>query len=335
MRQPAHTPESPPLVAAIEAGGTKFVCAVGTGPGASILARERFETGSAPARLLDAIVAWFAAQQRLRGRVAALGVASFGPVDLDERSPRHGFITTTPKPGWRNADLLGPFRRAFPGIPVGFDTDVNGAALGEGRWGAAQGLEDFLYVTVGTGIGGGAVVGGRLVHGLTHPEMGHIQMPQSRGDDFAGTCPYHGRCWEGLCSGPAIAARGGMPAEDLPPDHPAWDATIRSMGHALAMLTCVLSPRRIVLGGSVRKGGRLGEERFFSGVRRAFRETIAGYVQSPSLVEPGIDSFIVPPTLGDDAGVCGAIALAHDALGKHTSQTAEGHSPVGAPRKNA
>lgn len=303
-----------PLVAAIEAGGTKFVCAVGTGPGDGILARERFDTGSDPARLLAAIAAWFTAQQQLRGRLAALGVASFGPVDLDARSPTHGFITTTPKPGWAQTDLLAPLRRALPGIPVGFDTDVNGAALGEGRWGAARGLDDFIYVTVGTGIGGGAVAGGRVVHGLVHPEMGHIQMPRAAGDDFAGSCPYHGRCWEGLCSGPAIAARAGIPAEALPAEHPAWAAVIRSMGEALATLTCVLSPRRIVLGGSVRKGGRLGEERFFAGVRRAFRETLAGYVQAPAVGEPGIDDFIVPPGLGDDAGVCGAIALAHDAL---------------------
>jgi fructokinase len=197
---------------------------------------------------------------------------------------------------------------------VGFDTDVNGAALGEGRWGAARGLDDFVYVTAGTGIGGGAVAGGRVVHGLVHPEMGHIQMPRPSGDDFAGACPYHGRCWEGLCSGPAIAARAGMPAEDLPADHPAWAAVIRSMGQALATLTCVLSPRRIVLGGSVRKGGRLGEERFFAGVRRAFREALADYVQAPAVSERGIDSFIVPPGLGDDAGVCGAIALAYEAM---------------------
>jgi fructokinase len=316
-----RVPGSPPLVAAIEAGGTKFVCAVGTGPGEGILARQRFDTGSDPARLLDTIAAWFVAQQEVWGRIAALGVASFGPVDLDERSPTHGFITTTPKPGWQNADLLGSLRRALPRIPFGFDTDVNGAALGEGRWGAARELNDFLYVTVGTGIGGGAVAGGRVVHGLVHPEMGHIQMPRVPGDEFQGACPFHGRCWEGLCSGPAIAARAGIPAEDLPPDHPAWDATIRSMGHALATLTCVLSPRRIVLGGSVRKGGRLGEERFFAGVRRAFRETLAGYVLSPALDEHGINTFIVPPALGDDAGVCGAIALAHDAAGWRPSPT--------------
>lgn len=307
---------SPPLVAAIEAGGTKFVCAVGTGPRDGIVARERFDTGSDPARLLGTIAAWFCDQERLRGRIVALGLASFGPVDLYARSPTYGFITTTPKPGWGHTDLLGRLRRALPDIPIGFDTDVNGAALGEGRWGAACGLNDFVYLTVGTGIGGGAVAGGRVVHGLVHPEMGHIQMPRQAGDDFAGVCPFHGRCWEGLCSGPAIAARAGMPAEDLPADHPAWNAVIRSMGEALATLACVLSPRRIVLGGSVRKGGRLGEERFFAGVRQAFRDTMAGYVQSPVLGEDGIDAFIVPPALGDDAGVCGAIALAQDALAR-------------------
>jgi len=300
-----------PIVGAIEAGGTKFVCAVGSGPGARLLERTQFSTGDDPARLMRSVAEWFVAQEKKHGALAGLGVASFGPVDLDERSPTYGFITTTPKPGWQHADILGPLRRAFPGLPIGFDTDVNGAALGEARWGAAQGLEDFVHVTVGTGIGGGGMARGRLLHGLVHPEMGHMGLPQLAGDDFAGVCPFHGRCWEGLCSGPAIARRTGMPAEQLPPEHPAWELTIRHMAHALVNLTCVLSPRRIIIGGSVRKGGRLGEERFFTRLRAAFREVLAGYISSPALTETGIVEFIVPPQLGDDAGVCGAIALAH------------------------
>ena len=307
----AHQPD--PIVGAIEAGGTKFVCAVGSGPGARLLERAQFSTGDDPARLMRSVAEWFAAQEKRHGALAGLGVASFGPVDLDERSPTYGFITTTPKPGWQHADIPGPLRRAFPGLPIGFDTDVNGAALGEARWGAAQGLEDFVYVTVGTGIGGGGMARGRLLHGLVHPEMGHMGLPQLAGDDFAGACPFHGRCWEGMCSGPAIAKRTGMPAEQLPPDHPAWEATIGYMAHALKNLTCVLSPRRIIIGGSVRKGGRLGEERFFTRLRAAFRELLAGYISSPALTETGIAEFIVPPHLGDDAGVCGAIALAHRA----------------------
>ena len=306
-------PQTDSIVGAIEAGGTKFVCAVGSGPGARILERTRFSTGDDPARLMRSVAEWFGAQTEKHGALAGLGVASFGPVDLDERSPTHGFITTTPKHGWQHADILGPLRRAFPGLPIGFDTDVYGAALGEARWGAAQGLEDFVYVTVGTGIGGGGMARGRLLHGLVHPEMGHMGLPRLAGDDFEGACPFHGRCWEGLCSGAAIAKRAGMPAEELPADHPAWEATIRTMAHALVNLTCVLSPRRIIVGGSVRKGGRLGEEQFFARLRAAYREVLAGYISSPALTAAGIAEFIVPPQLGDDAGVCGAIALAHGA----------------------
>lgn len=306
---------SSPLVGAIEAGGTKFICAVGTGPAAGLLARKQFETGDDPQALLRSISDWLLLQERQYGRLAALGVASFGPVDLDPRSPTYGFITTTPKPGWSHTDLLGPLRAAFPALPIGFDTDVNGAALGEQRFGAAQGLDDFLYITVGTGIGGGALARGQLLHGLVHPEMGHIAMPRLPGDDFEGACPFHGRCWEGLCSGPAIAQRTGLPAEQLPADHAAWEITTRYMAHALMTLICVLSPRRIVIGGSVRKAGGLGETGFFRLVRTHLRKELNGYIQSPSLGTSGIERFVVPPALGDDAGLCGAIALGLDELG--------------------
>jgi fructokinase len=300
------------IFGALEAGGTKFVCAIGTGPD-QLLARTQFATGQSPTQMIKSVNAWFKKQQRQHGGLAAIGVASFGPVDLDETSPTHGFITTTPKPGWKNTDLVGALRSAFPSIPIGFDTDVNGAALGEWRWGAAKGLGDFVYVTVGTGIGGGGMARGKLLHGLVHPEMGHISMPRLRGDRFEGVCPFHGRCWEGLCSGPAIAKRAGTPAENLPPDHPAWRLTIEYMAHALATLACVLSPRRIIIGGSVRKAGRLGEQRFFEQLRKAFRTVLADYIASPALTEAGIAEFIVPPHLGDDAGVCGALALARAA----------------------
>lgn len=311
-----------PLVGAVEAGGTKFVCAVGCGPGDGVLSRAQFATGDDPRALLREVIDWLAAEERRHGALAALGVASFGPLDLDERSPTYGAITTTPKHGWAGTDMVGPFRRAFPGRPIGFDTDVNGAALGEGRWGAARGLDDFVYVTVGTGIGGGAVVGGRLVHGLVHPEMGHMPMPTAAGDAFPGACTIHGRCWEGLCAGPAIARRAGRPAEELPAGHPAWEHAMQSMGQALATLTCVLSPKRIIVGGSVRKAGQLGEAGYFRGVRRHFREALAGYIASPVLTDAGLASYIVPPELGDDAGVCGAMVLAADAL----------RSPPGAAR---
>jgi len=303
-----------PFVGAIEAGGTKFVCAVGSGPGELLLERTQFSTGDDPERLMLSVTSWFTAQEEKYGAMAGIGVASFGPVDLDERSPTYGFITTTPKPGWQQADIVGPLRRAFPGLPIGFDTDVNGAALGEARWGAALGLEDFVYITIGTGIGGGGMARGHLLHGLGHPEMGHMGLPRIPGDEFEGACPFHGRCWEGLCSGLAIAKRTGMSAEQLPMDHPAWALTIRYTAHALANLTYVLSPQRIIVGGSIRKGGQLGEEQFFARLRTTFREVLAGYIALPALTETGISEFIVPPQLGDDAGVCGAIALAHAAL---------------------
>ncbi len=302
----------PYLVGAIEAGGTKFVCAVGTGPGSGILERIRFPCGDDPVRLMGEIVEWFRERQREHGPLAGIGVASFGPVDLDRQSDTYGFITTTPKPGWQQADILGPLRGAFPGVPVGFDTDVNGAALGEAHWGAAVGLEDFVYITAGTGIGGGGMSGGKLLHGLTHPEMGHMNLGRLDGDDFEGACPFHGCCWEGLCSGPAIAKRTGLSAEELPADHPAWDFTIRYMARAMVNITCLLSPRRIILGGSVRKAGPLGEEAFFARLRMAFLENLAGYIASPVLGEERISGYIVPPVNGDDAGICGAIALAQE-----------------------
>lgn len=298
------------VVGAIEAGGTKFVCAVGSGPGENLLAKEQFPSGDNPADVIGEVAAWLKAKQAKHGPLKALGIASFGPVDLDVQAPTYGYITTTPKPGWADTDIVRPFREVFPGIPIGFDTDVNGAAMGEHCWGAAKGLSDFIYVTVGTGIGGGGMARGRLLHGMVHPEMGHMGLPHIPGDDFAGNCPFHGRCWEGLCSGPAIEKRAGKPAEALSPDDPIWELTIRYMAHALVNLTCVLSPRRIILGGSVRKAGALGEERFFEKLRGAYREIMADYIASPDLTEEGIKRYIVPPDLGDDAGVCGAIALA-------------------------
>jgi fructokinase len=302
------------LLGAIEAGGTKFVCAIGRAASSGLLDRAEFPTSDDPVRLMSDVTKWFTEKQKTYGLLSAIGVASFGPVDLDTRSRSYGFITNTPKPGWQNADLLGPLRRAFPEVSIGFDTDVNGAALGEHRWGAAQGIDDFVYITVGTGIGGGAMVQGNLMHGLTHPEMGHISMPQIQGDDFIGACPYHGRCWEGLCSGPAIAKRAGMPSDQIPADHPAWKYTAKYMSHALATIACVLSPKRIIVGGSVRKAGQLGEQVFFDSVRSGFLGALAGYIDSPLLKQSTISQFIVPPLLGDDAGVYGAMALAQSAM---------------------
>ncbi|WP_084544831.1 MULTISPECIES: ROK family protein [Derxia] len=319
----------PPLLAALEAGGTKLLCAIGTADDAAaprFLSRASFPTGDSPALALGAVADWFRAQQAAFGPIAALGIASFGPVDLDPASPGWGRITATPKPGWRDADVAGVLRAALPGIPLGFDTDVNGAALGEQRWGAARGLAEFVYITMGTGIGAGGMAGGRLLHGLVHPEMGHMRLPRLAGDGFAGVCSFHGDCWEGLCSGPAIAARTGRPADELPADHPVWALLADTTALAIGNLVCVLSPRRVILGGSVRKAGGLGEAAFFARVRATLRERLAGYIAHPALAD-GIGEYMVPPLLGDDAGLAGTLVLAEQALAAARTAVA-GLAPV-------
>jgi fructokinase len=302
------------LVGAIEAGGTKFVCAIGSRPYNGLVSRIEFPTRADPKGLLARVVEWLEERQHALGRLRGIGIACFGPVDLEPASPTYGFITSTPKPGWDHTDVVGPLRRAFGDIPIGFDTDVNGAALGEFRWGNAAGVEDFVYITMGTGIGAGGMANGRLLRGLVHPEMGHLILPRLAGDDFEGSCPYHGACWEGLCSGPAIAKRTGIPASQVPRDHPAWHSVAHYTACAIANITYVLSPRKIVLGGSVRKAGLLGEDAFLGLVRVGVHDCLQGYIASPALSRAAMAEYIVPPILGDDAGICGAIALAHCAL---------------------
>ncbi len=301
------------LVGAVEAGGTKWVCAVGSGPNRELLSRVEFPVGDDPTALIAEVIAWLKARETACGRLRAIGIACFGPLDLDTQSPTYGFITTTPKKAWRNFDIVGPFRKAFSRIPVGLDTDVNGAGIGEFVWGHARGLEDFVYVTMGTGIGGGGMARGRILHGLVHPEMGHLLLPTLPGDSFAGACDFHGRCWEGLCSGPAIELRAGARAESLPEDHPAWTWVAQYTAMALANIICVLSPRRIIVGGSVRKAGRLGQDQFFTLVRSFVRDSLNHYIASDELGPDRISRYIVPPMLDDDAGICGAIALGQSA----------------------
>ncbi|HVQ74395.1 MAG TPA: ROK family protein [Candidatus Binatia bacterium] len=285
----------------IEGGGSKFVCAVGTGP-ADVRAQMSVPT-TRPEETLDACLRFLAGHQPL----AAMGIATFGPVDLDRASPTWGFTTTTPKPGWANVDLAGRFRRAL-GVPVAFDTDVNGAAIGEHRWGAGRDCDPFVYLTVGTGVGGGAVVNGRPVHGLAHPEMGHVRVPRDRSaDPFPGTCPYHGDCLEGLASGPAMARRWGVAPETLPLDHPGWDLEAEYLALGLVAVVAILSPARIAVGGGVMASGHL-----LPRVRSRVVERLAGYLRAPAILT-GIDAYIVPPALGDRVGVLGAIALAADA----------------------
>ena len=294
-----------PLYGAIEAGGTKFVCAVGSGP-SDVRAEARFPT-TTPSETLGQCLAFFRAQPA----ITALGVGSFGPLELRRGQRDYGHITVTPKAGWSHTDIVGPLKAAL-GVPIGFDTDVNGAVLGEARWGAAQQLETAVYITIGTGIGGGALIGGKLAHGLVHPEMGHLLLPREPDDrEFAGVCPFHGaRCWEGLAAGPAIERRFGQRAETLPPDHPAWDLEARYIASALTSLVLVLSPERLILGGGV-----MQESSLFPLVRSYLSASLAGYVQAEA-VRSGMSSYVVPPLLGERAGILGALALAEQAAGQ-------------------
>lgn len=288
------------LVGGIEAGGTKFVCAIGTGPD-DVRAIERFPTTS-PEETLQRAIQFFQAQSTELGPVASIGVGSFGPVDPHVNSSTFGFVTSTPKPGWKDTDVVGPLRKAL-GVPVAFDTDVNAAALGEWRWGAAKNLECFIYLTIGTGIGGGGMINGHLMHGLIHPEMGHVRIPHDLSrDPYPGHCPFHGDCLEGLAAGPAIGERWGQPAEEFPDDHPAWELEAEYLALALVNFLCTLSPQRIIIGGGVMR------PHLFEPVRRKVQELLAGYVDSTSITD-AIDTFIVPPGLDSQAGVLGAIAL--------------------------
>jgi fructokinase len=287
------------LFGCIEAGGTKFVCGVGTGP--DDLQLTTVPTTS-PQATIDQIIAFFRDQA---GReLSAVGIGAFGPVDLRPDSSTFGFITSTPKVGWQQYDLAGTLFRALD-VPIGFDTDVNAAAAGEARWGAGRGLSNFLYLTVGTGIGGGALVNGEVIHGLLHPEMGHIRIPHDfAADPFPGSCPYHKDCLEGLASGPAMQARWGKRAQDLPADHPAWTLEAHYIALGLATWVCTLSPERMLLGGGVMQQASL-----FPIIRHELLRLLNGYIDAKPLLN-GTDSYVVPPELGSGAGVLGAMVLA-------------------------
>lgn len=291
------------VYAGVETGGTKCVCILASSP-SDIIARTQFPTES-PGVTVSKIVSFFLAAEKDTGKkISALGVASFGPVDLDPVSPTFGFITSTPKTSWQNFDLIGNLAKSFS-VPIAFDTDTNGAALGEYYWGAGKGLDNFLYLTIGTGIGGGGLINGDPVHGMIHPEMGHCLVPHDRQQDsFAGICPFHGDCLEGLASGPAIEARWGVPARELGLDHPAWDLEASYLAAGLHNLICALSPQRIILGGGV-----LNQEGLIEKVRIRVQQSLNGYVQARQILDQ-IDAYIVKPGLGDLAGVLGAVALA-------------------------
>ena len=277
----------------IECGGSKWECAVGTG-GPELRAAETIPT-TTPAATIGRALAFF----ERAGPVEAVGIGSFGPLDRRPQSPTWGHVTTTPKPGWAGTDIAGAIGRGLS-VPVAFDTDVNAAALGEHRWGAARGLDTFCYVTVGTGIGGGGMVGGKLLHGLLHPEFGHLRVPHDRTiDPFGGSCPYHGDCWEGLASGTALQARWGTPAAQLE-DERAWELQATYLALGLVAVISVLSPERIVIGGGVmQRAGLLAD------VQREVAALLNGYL--------GEATSITLPELDGRAGVLGAIALAESA----------------------
>ena len=302
MKSPRRLDE---LFGGIEAGGTKFVCAVGTGPD-DIRAEETFPT-TTPGETIERCVGFFERHSGLTGEITALGIGSFGPVDPDPRSPTWGYITETPKDKWRHTDFGGRMKAAL-GIPVAFDTDVNAAAFGEYTWGAAQGIDSFVYLTVGTGVGGGAMVNGELLHGMMHPEMGHIFVRRRSDEEgFKGICRYHRDCLEGLASGAALKERWGVTAEEMEEGHPGLDLEADYLAQALCNYLYILSPRRIILGGGV-----MGQGLLFPMIRRKMKIFLAGYIPSREVVE-GMDSYVVPPLLGKRAGVMGALALARSA----------------------
>lgn len=287
----------------IEAGGTKFVCVV-TDEGKNILAETRFPT-TAPEETLGRVLDFFRQENHhLPQPISAIGAACFGPIDINPNSEKFGYITSTPKPGWANTPFVQPLKDAF-GVPVAMDTDVNAAAVGEGTWGAAVGMDSFIYLTIGTGIGGGAVYHGKPIHGLIHPEMGHILIPHDRtADPYKGFCTYHNDCFEGLAAGPALLQRWGQPGDTLPIDHPAWALEAHYIAMALHSFICTMSPTRIILGGGV-----MQQTQLFPMIRSEVLSLLNGYIQSPAILEH-IDDYIVPPGLGGRAGVLGAIALA-------------------------
>jgi len=283
------------MIGAVELGGTKINVAVGTGPGA-IAAKATIPT-TTPRETMAAIIAWLRAQ----GRTEAVGIASFGPVCLDPKAAHWGHITKTTKAGWSHTSVAPAIRDAL-GVPVAFDTDVNGSAMGEYRWGALADCTVGLYLTVGTGIGGGVMIDGRPLHGLTHPELGHVRIKRAVDDRFAGSCPFHGDCLEGLASGPAVQARLGVSLSEA--DDAAAAPVYDAIGQALAGFVMTLSPQRIVIGGGVSKSPE-----FHARADAAMRHWIAGYAELPR-------DYVVPPALGDEAGILGAIALAEGLCGR-------------------
>lgn len=279
----------------IEAGGTKMICAIGDENG-KIIEKTEIKT-NIPTDTLPAMLDFFTDKE-----ISALGIACFGPIDLDINSVSYGYITSTPKEAWQNTNIVGYFKEHL-GVPIGFDTDVNGSLLGEVTWGSAKGVSDAIYITIGTGIGAGVISGGRLVHGMLHPEAGHILIRKKDTDFFEGVCPFHKDCFEGLASGPSIEIRWGRPAFELTNSFEVWDLEAEYIAQALMNYSLILSPQRIILGGGVMLHKGLIEI-----VREKFLNHINGYINTKELND--IENYIVPAGLNGDQGIMGAIKLA-------------------------
>ncbi len=306
----------PRLFGCVEAGGTKFVVAIGNDRG-EILDHDRFPT-SDPTSTLAATQAFLRQRSTVLGTLAAIGIGCFGPVELDRTSAQYGFIGKTPKAGWRGTDMAGTFAREFS-CPVGFDTDVNAAALAEHRWGAARDVDSFVYLTIGTGIGGGVLIDGVPIHGLMHPEIGHIYPRRHPLDlEFAGVCPFHGDCLEGVAAGPAIIARTGVSLERLDESHPQWEIEADYLGQLCAQLVMTVSPQRIVMGGGV-----MNQTRLLPLIRPRLTHWLGGYIDRSEFLD-GVDRYVVAPDLGDRAGVLGALALAMDTTQGHAGLVGAG-----------
>ncbi|WP_416298318.1 ROK family protein [Paenibacillus illinoisensis] len=295
-------------IGAIEAGGTKFVCGIGSEQG------HMEEWCSFPTEHPEITLAKVSDYFRDKG-VEAIGIGSFGPIDLKPDSPTYGYITTTPKSEWENCSVVGILKREFP-VPFGWDTDVNAAALGEVTWGAAQGLDNCVYYTIGTGVGVGLIAGGKRIHGLLHPEGGHIRTRRHPQDNFAGLCKYHGDCLEGLAAGPAIEARWQTPGSELPTDHLAWEMESYYIAESITTTILLHSPQKIILGGGV-----MQQMHLFPMIREQVMHNLHGYVNVPELLQH-IDQYIVPPGLGQQAGLHGALALGIEALNQVKADSA-------------
>ena len=291
------------LYGAVEAGGTKFICGVGNERG-NLIAEQRIETRS-PEETLPQVVHFFYEQSQKHGSmISRIGIGSFGPLDLDPASDRFGHITSTPKAGWPDTNIP-EYLRTHLNCTCIIDTDVNAAAYGEYLWGAGRGLRSFVYFTIGTGIGGGAIIDGMPVHGLVHPEMGHMIVEHNLSvDPFPGVCPYHKDCFEGLANGPSLQARWQTQPEYIPNDHPAWDLEAKYISSALHSVITILSPQRIILGGGV-----MQQSSILPKIQKMVQESLNGYIRSDMIISR-ITEYIVSPGLGKQAGVLGSLALA-------------------------